>query len=622
MKYDIFISYRRDGGEDRARLINKKLKEMGYKVFFDHDAALCGHFETVIKTAIENSKAVVLVLSKECFLRCNSKKDFVRREIEHAQRSGIEIVPIFPVGDIGKYEDLFNVDDLPQSILELKKIQIASIDFHENFEISCEYQIKKSISPSIVSSNKNILTESIGAKVHIITDTLCMVYTYGCGLGMASPKDGKYGKIIRLRKGRHKLHFESVDDEEVQIDIDFTVPDNDYVDYIEVKLEPIKKKLEKSKAKKWNNYKKWVIQKRNGLNLSKNYLILYDFSTLLYARNVAVMLQQIGNKCHIQDAHDLVKTQKIDASFDEKLLGKKNILVFLKKDYDKELLNNVINIFEKYDHESIIFILFGNVVLPSTVVADKIINIAPNLELYQAKVDVVNKVCFPIALKSTEKEDTEGSNFKNLVNVAGLNMKFIEGGTYIPGDELFRHSVTISDFYLSTTTLTNEQWQHFMGGDILFNQEDCPVTNKSINEIKEFIDKLNAATGKDFFLPSEEEWEYAARGGKESKKYEFSGSNILEHVGWYKDNSQNNRKAREVDAPNSSKVPNELGLWFMSGNVWEICKEYGSEEERYILRGGSYDSDEEDCKVSSRIKLDLTHGYKQVGFRLAYRPKK
>ena len=99
MKYDIFISYRREKGEDRARLINKKLKEMGYKVFFDHDAVLRGQFETIIKTAIEDSKVFLLFLSEDCLKRCAEKDDFVRKEIEHAKYCQRVILPVFPQGE-------------------------------------------------------------------------------------------------------------------------------------------------------------------------------------------------------------------------------------------------------------------------------------------------------------------------------------------------------------------------------------------------------------------------------------------------------------------------------------------------------------------------------------------
>lgn len=622
MKYDIFISYRREGGEDKARLVNKKLKEMGYNVFFDHDAALRGQFETVIKTAIESSKVVLLILSAKCFLRSCDEKDFVRREIEHAQKCGIEILPVYPIGDIEKYEKLFEVENLPQSIKQLKQIQIALIDYHDNFEISCEYQIKKNLPSNIVPTNKTILAEKTGADIHIITDTDCIVYTYGYKVGFASHHDGIYGSTIRLRKGRHKLHFESIEDEDVSMDIDFRVPDNDYVDYIEVNLVSVKQKLEKSRLKEWNNFKKWVLRKRSELTQSKNYLILYDSSTSVYARNVSLMLQQIGNRCRLEFFHDLVKTQKLDSSFDEKLLGKKTILIFLKEDFDKAILSKVIDFFKTNNHENIIYVLFGNIILPHEVVADSIINIdINNRNLYQIRVDTVNKICFQKENKSEKNKEMQDSSMNKMENTNGLNMMFIEGGNYIAGDESFKHCVEVKSFYLCNTTITNAQWQRYMGGDIPYNMENCPAVNKSINEIKEFIVKLNASTEKEFFLPSEAEWEYAARGGKRSNNYEFSGSNILEHVGWYKDNSLNYHRAREVDAPNSTKVPNELGLWFMSGNVWEVCKEYGSDDDNYVLRGGSYDSTEEECNVSSRIKLNLSQGYKQVGFRLAYRKK-
>lgn len=102
----------------------------------------------------------------------------------------------------------------------------------------------------------------------------------------------------------------------------------------------------------------------------------------------------------------------------------------------------------------------------------------------------------------------------------------------------------------------------------------------------------------------------------------YSGSNVLEEITWYKDNCKKMMFPRSAYGENgSTKHPNELGLLFMSGNVWEICQEYGSNMKSYVIRGGAFNSSADDCKVYSRAKIDLTKGNKHVGIRLAGRPK-
>lgn len=307
MKYDIFISYRRDGGEDKARLVNKKLKEMGYKVFFDHDAALRGQFETIIKSAIEVSKVVVLVLSKDCFHRCVYKEDFVRKELEYAIKCGHSIVPVFPKGDIEKYEDLFKVPNLPLDIASLVKTNCAAIDFHENFDSTFEYQIKKNLPEDVYPQNKTIESENIGADIHVITDISCVVYSYGRRIGTAQKKDGEYGSLLRLRKGRHKLRFESIDDEDIKMDIDYIIPDNEYIDYIEVRLKKYQKEAFKKRIEKEERHKQFILKQRKELKNTCNYLLTYNISNSRIVRQLSQTLKQIGNRSTIQNFNEIIK---------------------------------------------------------------------------------------------------------------------------------------------------------------------------------------------------------------------------------------------------------------------------------------------------------------------------
>ncbi len=139
-------------------------------------------------------------------------------------------------------------------------------------------------------------------------------------------------------------------------------------------------------------------------------------------------------------------------------------------------------------------------------------------------------------------------------------------------DEKPIHSVTLSNYMIGETEVTQELWQAVMGNNPSDRKgADRPVECVSWNDCQTFITILNQLTGKKFRLPTEAEWEYAARGGKQSKGYQYSGSNNLIDVAWYLDNSNSTTQSVKT------KQPNELGIYDMSGNVYEWCQDwYGS----------------------------------------------
>ena len=217
------------------------------------------------------------------------------------------------------------------------------------------------------------------------------------------------------------------------------------------------------------------------------------------------------------------------------------------------------------------------------------------------------------------------------------NMVYVKGGTFTMGctseqgsdcedDEKPPHRVTLDSYSIGKYEVTQEEWREVMGNNPSYhkNCDKCPVEDVNWNEIQDFIKKLNQMTYKHFRLPTEAEWEYAARGGNHSKGYKYSGSNDIGNVAWYDGNS--GKKTHPV----GSKSPNELGLYDMSGNVWEWCSDLyegypGSSGVIAITgpgsrvdRGGSWSSSARGCRVAYRISDGPVYRSDDVGFRLAH----
>ena len=211
-------------------------------------------------------------------------------------------------------------------------------------------------------------------------------------------------------------------------------------------------------------------------------------------------------------------------------------------------------------------------------------------------------------------------------------MVFVEGGTFQMGSssglsvEKPVHSVMLSAFNIGKYEVTQAQWAAVMGSNPSHFKDcdDCPVEYVSWDEVQGFIRNLNALSSKNYRLPTEAEWEYAAKGGKSSKGYTYSGSNDLNSVAWNSDNSGS--KTHIV----GGKQANELGICDMTGNVWEWCSDwYGtynsysetnptgvSTGESRVLRGGSWLADAFFCR--SAIRIGFYHYYRDFnyGFRL------
>ena len=225
-------------------------------------------------------------------------------------------------------------------------------------------------------------------------------------------------------------------------------------------------------------------------------------------------------------------------------------------------------------------------------------------------------------------------------NGVSFDMMMVKAGTFTMGatsemkdpysEEKTTHQVTLTnDYYIGKTEVTQALWKAVMGNNpSYFKGDNLPVEEVSWDDCQKFISKLNSLTGQNFRLPTEAEWEFAARGGNNSNHYQYSGSNELGDVAWYDGNSGD--KTHVV----ATKQPNELGLYDMSGNVWEWCSDwfgnYSSSSltnptgpnsgSNRVNRGGSWSNNARYCRSSYRNYYTPVSSCFNLGLRLVLVP--
>lgn len=237
----------------------------------------------------------------------------------------------------------------------------------------------------------------------------------------------------------------------------------------------------------------------------------------------------------------------------------------------------------------------------------------------------------------------------NVLDNLKASMVPVKGGTFFMGDlkKMYNpllgpkiHSVLVylDDFHICSHVVTQEEWGAVMEEEIEPANARIPAVGHNWHQAQEFIGKLNSATQMSFRLPTEAEWEYAARGGEFSEGTVYAGNDILDLMGWYNVNSEG------VMHSICQKSPNQLGLFDMCGNVWEWCQDLyekyykigprkgmfsrerlpvenpkgGLIGNKRVIRGGSYLSDSTQCWLFYRNKVASLKKIKEVGFRLAY----
>lgn len=260
------------------------------------------------------------------------------------------------------------------------------------------------------------------------------------------------------------------------------------------------------------------------------------------------------------------------------------------------------------------------------IAADKIIALDTYLDdpAHTRHRDEAERLLADIKTADTRRQIAEKKHHEAKKHGEGLGMVFVKGGTFNMGNQF---QVTLSDYAIGKYPVTQKLWKDIMGNNPSRSQGDeLPVERVSWDDCQQFLQKLNERyPGKNYRLPTEAEWEFAARGGVFSKGYEYAGSSDLDEVGWYSKNSD------DKTYPVGQKKANELGIFDMSGNVWEWCQDWygdypsgpvnnwcGPDKGRgRVSRGGSWFSGALRCRVAFR-SLDVpSRRFNDIGFRLA-----
>lgn len=502
--YDVFISYRREGGKDHARTIQQAL-EKKYRVFLDFDELNDGVFDQRIMDAISHSSVFLLLLTKGALDRCSNEDDWVRKEILYASECSCHIVPVTIDDPFDGYPS-----DLPKEIQDIVGAhQFSELQTRKLFKPSMELLIRDRIKPHVRHED-----DQSGTEIHIETDADCDLYRFTT---FVKRLQAGADNVVYINPGKHKLEFVSTEYPEVKDVRKYFLASDINSDILEVKL---KDKVE-AKRKAEEEARRIAEEKRKAEE---------------EARRIA-----------------------------------------------------------------------------------------------------------------EEKRQAEESG-EFTIEIEGVTFKMIhvEGGTFMMGAndgdleaygcERPAHQVTLSSYFIGETPVTHALWKAVMGSSpnkrslldkVLFIKSfkgaNRPVEMVSWDDCQEFIRKLNEKTKLHFRLPTEAEWEFAARGGNKSKGYKYAGSNNIYSVAWFGENSGHETH------PVAQKQPNELGVYDMSGNVWEWCKDWHGEYSNNsqtnptgpeggsnrVYRGGCWDFNARLCRVSYRSYTSPGIRNVFLGFRLA-----
>ncbi len=521
--YDIFISYRRDGGGETAGRIYDSLMRDGYSVSYDVDTLREGRFDKQLLERIEQCQDFILVVDKNCFVRTidpttDPQDDWLWQELSYALRLKKNIIPVLQAG--AKFPK-----KLPEDI-DYVRFSNGPAYSHEYFD-----EFYKKLRDGFLRAYPRMAKVQYGTSVSpayklpnlkLKADIDCTFYLDG--EERSQLKAGIIQKIP-LAKGEYELLFVSEENEADRLEIEFEMPDVD--------------KLQKVNL--------------SGIRDSR--------------------LQKEAEAKRIADEKSQAEEKRRKEETEARRIA------------------------EERRREA------------------------------ERKAEEERK-------RREEEERTKEKAF----TIGGVAFKMIrvKGGSFQMGspdnapdacdDEKPQHRVTLSDYYIGETQVTQSLWKAVMGyNPSKLKGESLPVELVSWEDCQKFIKQLNKKTGKTFRLPTEAEWEYAARGGRKSRGFGLARHSDIDIVAWYYGNSGSKTH------PVKQKKANELGLYDMIGNVWEWCQDWHasysssaktdpsgpSTGDHHVLRGGSWNYSYRFCRVACRYYGKPGRRSDNVGFRLA-----
>ena len=564
-EYDIFISYSRlDIG--KAQEIKKELEEKSkVTCWMDLDGIeSASQFEHVIINAIDKSKAVIFFLSEH-----SMKSEFAEKEVRYATKTHKKLIPV-------------KIDDSnPEGWFLFNFSGVDVIDYSDVYQRKKLFRdIQSWFSPKENVPYNTLALEQDAAEIHIETDMDCHVQRFHKDMIVAKADEEN---VIRLGKGKHKLQFIAVDNPKVKDSCEYKVDDVLESDYIEVFLQ------EKSGivSAETENLEKLQQEKEN---LSAEVTELQN----KLSETESLAEKRSGEIARLKEQLDRAKKELSEKKSD--IASLKTTLSNVKKDLSNKLTE---------------------------------------LEQYKSAEATVRKRIEEERKRIKERKRVEEEKFK--VGNVEFRMIYVEGGTFKMGAdygwsyEKPVHDVTLSDYCIGETVVTQALWKAVMGNNpSCFHGDNLPVEYVSWYDCQEFLRKLNnyvqdQLKGRRFALPTEAQWEFAARGGKKSQNYIYSGGDTLYGVAWYNNNSSKSTQ------PVKQKRANELGLYDMSGNVREWCQDWyessypsspqtdpvGPSTGSYrVNRGGGWYDDACFCRSANRSNGASGGRYSNLGLRL------
>lgn len=503
-KYDVFISYRRDGGSETAKHLSDLLVRDGYSVCFDIDTLREGRFDTALLRKVDECTDFILVVDKRCFNRtvdgsCKPEDDWLRMELACALQRGKNVVPVLLAGAVFP-------GNLPDDIKEVK--------WHHGPTYSQEYfdQFYEKLKGYLHSKPSHTPRWVSWLKRHLSAIIILLLLVV---LGIVLVKGG----MLPIRK---------------------TVAPVDSIAQLT----------------------------ENGDTVPEALLHQLSAQELSVVRtNELTQVQSTVQAGQVVQEKDAVQTEPVGQP-----------------------------------------------------------TVQAGSSVEQKKEEPVQQLSSSVSVRQ------EKGNLLFTVNGVEFKMVKVEGGTFMMGcdegtDTKPVHKVMLSDYYIGETEVTQGLWKAVMGSNPSYFKDDdnLPVENVSWGMARDFISKMKDLTNLDFRLPTEAQWEYAARGGKKSRGYEFSGSPDVDNVAWYSDNKTH---------PVKKKDKNELGLYDMSGNVYEWCRDrygvYGgstqidpqgpSEGNYRVCRGGGWCDYASNMRISSRHNRNPMNKSNSIGLRLVIIP--